>query len=329
MLMFGSVKFRQVCNPQFPACAQHPDSQKARRKWGTKYYEDDRSAAVSAASGQLASYAVSQTTGSLIILDILTSGLFFCKHMLGFVYHSFFCQSLMVMAIILSLLYCHRLLCACYYIAWYWNQSAFPFKVLSCHPSAIICFHPLKLPYNGNHAMRTKARAERKKGGKLKWGSSSSCSESNFVLSGSFRVSTWTWTRNVRALHVLPPLLTQLIFPVQILEGSSGWLLLHQGQQVVTLFLERKPVSLCLLTAAGKREGCGRESLLLQQYWWPAALFKIRIQLAGHPENQQLLGSCWRRPPDQLHRNPVCCIQTKTQHPRFSELPRKSGVLRL
>lgn len=282
MLMFGSVKFRQVCNPQFPACAQHPDSQKVRRKWGTKYYGDDRSAAVSAASGQLASYAVSQTPVSLIVLDILTS-FFFFKHMLVFVYHRFFCQSLTVMVIILSLLCCRHLLCACYYIAWYWNQSAFPFKALSCHPSAIICFHPLKLPHNGNHAMRTKAQAERKKGGKLKWGSSSSCSKSNFVLSGSFRVNTWTWTHNVRAPHVLPPLLTQLIFPVQILAGSLDWLLLDQGQQVITLFLEHKRVSLCLLTAAGKREGCGRESLLLHWYGLLAALFKTQIQLAVHP----------------------------------------------
>lgn len=104
----------------------------------------------------------SQTTGSLTVLDILTSGFFF-KHILVFVYHSFFCQSLTVMAIILSLLCCCHLLCPRYYIARYWNQSAFSFKALSCHPSAIICFHPLKLLYNGNHAMRTKAQAERKK----------------------------------------------------------------------------------------------------------------------------------------------------------------------
>lgn len=31
MLMPGSEKFRQVCNPRFPARARHPDSQKERR----------------------------------------------------------------------------------------------------------------------------------------------------------------------------------------------------------------------------------------------------------------------------------------------------------
>lgn len=98
-----------------------------------------------------------------------------------------------------------------------------------------------------------KSTGREEKGGKLKWESDSgSCGEANFVLSRSFRVSTWTWTDNVHALHLLLPLLTQLIFPVQILEGSLDWLLLHQGQQVKTLFLQHKPVTLCLLTAAGK-----------------------------------------------------------------------------
>lgn len=103
-----------------------------------------------------------------------------------------------------------------------------------------------------------KSTGREEKGGKLKWESGSgSCGEANFVLSRSFRVSTWTWTDNVRALHLLLPLLTQLIFPVQILEGSLDWLLLHQGQQVKTLFLQHKPVSLCLLTAAGKGRAVG------------------------------------------------------------------------
>lgn len=32
MLMCGSEKFRQVCNPRFPARAQHPDSQEEEEK---------------------------------------------------------------------------------------------------------------------------------------------------------------------------------------------------------------------------------------------------------------------------------------------------------
>lgn len=31
MLMAGSEKFRQVCNPRFPARAQHPDSQEEEK----------------------------------------------------------------------------------------------------------------------------------------------------------------------------------------------------------------------------------------------------------------------------------------------------------
>jgi len=151
-----------------------------------------------------------------------------------------------------------------------------------------------------------KSTGREEKGGRLKWeSSSSSCSEANFVLSGSFRVRTWTWTESVRTLRLLLPLLTQLLFPAQILEGSLGRLCLHQGQQVITLFSQHQPASLCLLTAAGKREGCARESLLL--HWLLAALFKTQIQLAGHPSDQQPLNS-WRRPSDRLDRNLVRCI---------------------
>lgn len=109
--------------------------------------------------------------------------------MLVFVCHSFFCHSFLLVAIFLSLLCTLRCLCWGYYIAYYWSQSAFPFKVLSCHPSPIIFFHPLKLPYNGNHAMRTKAGAEREKrqAAAAAAGLSSSCG----VLPGVLSTSGW------------------------------------------------------------------------------------------------------------------------------------------
>lgn len=102
-----------------------------------------------------------------------------------------------------------------------------------------------------------KSTGREEKGGKLKWEScsSSSCGEANFVLLGSSRASTWTWMDNVHALHLLLPLLTQLIFPVRILEDRLDWLLLHRGQQVITLFLQHEPVCLCLLRDSCRKKG--------------------------------------------------------------------------
>lgn len=110
---------------------------------------------------------------------------------LVFVCRSFFCHSFLLVAIFLSLLSTLHCLCWGYYIAYYWSQSAFSFKVLSCHPSPIICFHPLKLPYNGNHAMRTKAGAKREKrqAAAAAVGLSLSCG----VLPGVPYTSGWRW----------------------------------------------------------------------------------------------------------------------------------------
>lgn len=100
-----------------------------------------------------------------------------------------------------------------------------------------------------------KSEGRERKEGKLKWESSSSCSKTNFVLLGSFWVSTWTWTDNVHVLRLLLPLLTKLIFPVQILEESLDGLLLHQGQQVITQAIPAAQASHSTPTDSCRKKG--------------------------------------------------------------------------
>lgn len=77
MLMSGSEKFRQVCNPRFPVRAPHPDSQKGSLRDGdTPCHQGGRSAALCTVSGQLASHPVSQHTRLVTVLGILASELF-------------------------------------------------------------------------------------------------------------------------------------------------------------------------------------------------------------------------------------------------------------
>lgn len=66
MLMSGSEKFRQVCNPRFPARAQHPDSQKAEK--GILNITEMTGQLQAATSGQLAQSF--SDTGSLTVLGI-------------------------------------------------------------------------------------------------------------------------------------------------------------------------------------------------------------------------------------------------------------------
>lgn len=158
------------------------------------------------------------------------------------------------MAITLSLLCCRHLLCPRCSIAWYWEQSAFPFKALSCHPSAIARFHPFKLPYNGNHAVRTKGRAEGEKEGSCT-GKAAAAAAAAAGLTLFSWVSTWTCTGNIRALHLLLPLLAQLICPGQALEGS---LAASAPRPAGTSGAFPAPAaSPYPPPAAGEREGCG------------------------------------------------------------------------
>lgn len=64
MLMSGSEKFRQVCNPRFPARAQHPDSQK----------EEKGILNITEMTGQLQA----ATSGQLAQLQFLRHGVFDC-----------------------------------------------------------------------------------------------------------------------------------------------------------------------------------------------------------------------------------------------------------
>lgn len=101
MLMPGSEKFRQVCNPRFPARAQHPDSQKEGR--GTRYIPEIfprcRVSCSPPHLGSSHSYRVSEKSPD-------TPGDFFLNHR-GI---CSFCQPLLAVAITPSPL-CRRWLC--------------------------------------------------------------------------------------------------------------------------------------------------------------------------------------------------------------------------
>lgn len=98
-----------------------------------------------------------------------------------------FCQSLLAMAITLSLLCCRRWLCPPRSIAWYRTNLHSHLKHYHVTHQRSLAFIP-----QNSHTMATTPRAQRagQRGKGRERSSSSSCSRANFSLPGSFWVSS-------------------------------------------------------------------------------------------------------------------------------------------
>lgn len=159
-------------------------------------------------------------------------------------------------------------------IAWYREQSAFPFPALSCHPAAIARFHPLKLPHNGNHAVRTKGRAQREKQCKSS-GKAAAAAAAGLTL---FSRAPPGWALELGPRTPVPFLSCFPIITADRPRAGTGRIWAAPAPRPTGNSSVFPAQASC--RRKGELRGWGRESLLLQEY---CSLSKTPEQLAGHP----------------------------------------------